>query len=351
MATKHIFPGSVALPSLKNLADTTSFSRTVSAFAPQLFALPQLVWDSINNLEELKIIYLSTNPLITAFAFSLILAPVFLVVSEVNRNYSQVDRMWSILPTIYNLHYSLWAHLSGYPSQRLDNLLTFSTVWSLRLTFNYWRRGGYSMGSEDYRWAVVKQYIGPIWMFFFNVVFISLMQSLLLFAITTPTYVLFLHACLTGNEVDMADHIAVRVMMGLVMLEWFADQQQWNFQQDKKKYQETAKVPNPQRHSREDLDRGFITYGLWSMSRHPNFAAEQIIWTILYQWSCLQTDTVYNWTCIGAISYLFLFQGSTWLTELLTSQKYPEYKEYQNSCSSERKRNRDKEKVISSLTP
>lgn len=22
----------------------------------------------------------------------------------------------------------------------------------LRLTFNYWRKGGYSIGSEDYRW-------------------------------------------------------------------------------------------------------------------------------------------------------------------------------------------------------
>ncbi|EDN08820.1 conserved hypothetical protein [Histoplasma mississippiense (nom. inval.)] len=25
---------------------------------------------------------------------------------------------------------------------------------TLRLTFNYWRRGGYSVGSEDYRWAI-----------------------------------------------------------------------------------------------------------------------------------------------------------------------------------------------------
>jgi len=31
---------------------------------------------------------------------------------------------------------------------------------------------------------------------------------------------------------------------------------------------------------------------------------------------------------VGAISYVLLFQGSTWFTELLTSRKYPEYKEY-----------------------
>ena len=36
-----------------------------------------------------------------------------------------------------------------------------------------------------------------------------------------------------------------------------------------------------------------------------------------------------NWSFVGAASYLLLFQGSTWLTELLTAGKYPEYKEYQ----------------------
>jgi len=29
------------------------------------------------------------------------------------------------------------------------------------------------------------------------------------------------------------------------------------------------------------------------------------------------------------MSYLFLFQGSTWLTESITAGKYPEYKAYQ----------------------
>lgn len=28
------------------------------------------------------------------------------------------------------------------------------TVLQIRLTFNYWRKGGYQIGSEDYRWYV-----------------------------------------------------------------------------------------------------------------------------------------------------------------------------------------------------
>lgn len=33
------------------------------------------------------------------------------------------------------------------------------------------------------------------------------------------------------------------------------------------------------------------------------------------------------------MSYLILFQASTWFTELITASKYPEYKEYQNRVS------------------
>lgn len=115
--------------------------------------------------------------------------------------------------------------------------------------------------------------------------------------------------------------------MVLVIAEWFADQQQWNYQEAKKQYQKTAKVPH--KFDQEDLDRGFIVNGLWSWSRHPNFAAEQAIWVILYQWGCWDSEVLYNWTFLGAMSYLFLFQASTWFTELITSGKYPEYAEYQ----------------------
>jgi hypothetical protein len=100
-----------------------------------------------------------------------------------------------------------------------------------------------------------------------------------------------------------------------------------DYQNAKKDYQKTAKVPH--KFEQEDLDRGFIVTGLWSWSRHPNFAAEQAIWVVLYQWGCWSSDVMYNWTFAGAMSYLILFQASTWFTELITTGKYPEYNEYQ----------------------
>lgn len=99
------------------------------------------------------------------------------------------------------------------------------------------------------------------------------------------------------------------------------------YQEAKREYQTTAKVP--QNFDQEDLDRGFNTIGIWAYSRHPNFAAEQSVWVVLYAWSCWITQTYFNWTGIGAVAYLILFQASTWLTELLSARKYPEYREYQ----------------------
>lgn len=99
------------------------------------------------------------------------------------------------------------------------------------------------------------------------------------------------------------------------------------YQEAKKEYQKTAKVPAG--FNQADLDRGFNTTGVWAYSRHPNFAAEQSVWVLLYAWSCWITQTYYNWTGIGAIAYLILFQASTWFTELVSAKKYAEYKEYQ----------------------
>ena len=72
-----------------------------------------------------------------------------------------------------------------------------------------------------------------------------------------------------------------------------------------------------------------MTSGLWGYSRHPNFIAEQLIWFVLYQWSCYATNTLYSWTFAGSGSLFLLFQGSTWLTEAITAGKYAEYAEYQ----------------------
>jgi hypothetical protein len=121
----------MAIPALHALEECSDFSKTVEPFIPQLYALPEKLIDVFAGRQGLLQLYLETNPLISGFAISILLGAVFLVVAEVNRNYSQVDRCWSLLPTLYIAHFDLWARLAGVPSQRIDAALLFSTIWSV----------------------------------------------------------------------------------------------------------------------------------------------------------------------------------------------------------------------------
>ena len=122
----------MALPVLKSTVACADFSRTVQPYIAQLIDLPQRIYQSGLSLQALKELYLNTNPLVSAFALSLFLAPIFLVAGEINKNYSQVDRFWSLLPTVYNLHYVAYGHAKGLPTQRLNSLAIISVIWSVR---------------------------------------------------------------------------------------------------------------------------------------------------------------------------------------------------------------------------
>ncbi|KAI1822316.1 DUF1295-domain-containing protein [Xylaria intraflava] len=318
----------MALPTLKSLEDCADYAKAIEPFLPQLYGLPSEVFSTVTNGESILSLYMNTNPLISGFAFSIFLGGVFLIASEVNRNYSQVDRFWSLLPAFYNIHFSAWMHLNHLPSQRVDLVAFWSVIWSIRLTYNYWRKGGYEIGSEDYRWEIIRGNCHPALFFILNVAFISFIQSILLFSLAAPTYVILL-ASHFEPEIRVADLLFAGVELGLVLSEWISDQQQWDYQTAKKAYQKTAKIPRASEYTLEDLNRGFITSGLWAYCRHPNFTAEQTIWFVMYQWSCYAGNTMYSWAGSGSLFLIMLFQGSTRLTELITAGKYPEYKAYQ----------------------
>ena len=72
---------------------------------------------------------------------------------ELTDNVSSVDRLWSLVPSLYTA--ITWSLSPASP--RLSLMLAVSLVWSIRLTYNFWRRGGYSWppwtGCEDYRFV------------------------------------------------------------------------------------------------------------------------------------------------------------------------------------------------------
>jgi len=318
-----------ALPEFSRLEDASisSIPNIYELFSAALHGAGKIWTGDIGAFE----FYKETNPLVTSLLLSMMLSVSTLVLSEITRNYSQVDRLWSILPAVYACHYKYFALLNGVQSERLDMIILVTIIWSVRLTYNYWRKGGYNWASEDYRWEVIKEYAGKPLFFIFNITFISIFQNLLLVMITLPIYLfLLIDRNIPKSNFDQSkmDMIFSRAIMFSILLELVADQQQWNFQEAKAQYKKSGKVSPG--YSKTELERGFICTGLWAFSRHPNFLGEQAVWILLYQWSAVATDTLYNWTGIGAIAYILIFQGSTWLTELITTQKYKDYQIYQD---------------------
>lgn len=67
--------------------------------------------------------------------------------------------MWSLAPPLYLWRYALHDRLSSTGwgreplplSPRLLAMAGLGTAWSLRLTYNFARKGGYRWSGEDYR--------------------------------------------------------------------------------------------------------------------------------------------------------------------------------------------------------
>ncbi|KAJ3313589.1 hypothetical protein HDV04_001806 [Boothiomyces sp. JEL0838] len=243
--------------------------------------------------------------------------------TTVTNNYSFVDRIWSIIPIAYG--WILASSIRGYV------MCCLITVWGCRLTFNFWRRGGYKPGEQDYRWPVLQTIItNPIQWHLFNFFFISSYQLFLLFLITLPVYV----ASADPSDFNYKDVIFVVLFLLLLAGEATADNQQLAFQT--KKYELLKDKPIEEIEMPYRL--GFCTTGLFRYSRHPNFFCEfSMWWTISFFGikSCVVNGDWSWWVAnfTGPVLLTLLFLGSTQFTESITTKKYPRYAEYQKSTS------------------
>ena len=258
-----------------------------------------------------------------AFPVAMVIAYCFLV-GEISRNNSQVDKLWSIVPIYYVWHMTL---LSPIISDRMILMAILVTIWGVRLTFNFARRGAYTWrfwaGEEDYRWEELRKRPGFnnkfIWGIF-NLFFISAYQNILIFSFTVPIL-----SALSSNaqpQINAIDWLLSFVFIVAVVIEFIADQQQYNFQTEKHR---RIKAGEPL----EAYEIGFVSTGLWGIVRHPNYAMEQSIWVIFYLFSVNATGQWINWTIGGCILLLILFKGSSDFSEELSATKYTGYADYQ----------------------
>ncbi|MGK3205131.1 DUF1295 domain-containing protein [Amycolatopsis sp. MEPSY49] len=231
------------------------------------------------------------------------------LMSVLTREYSWVDRIWSIVPVAY---LAIFAGAAGFADARLDVMFALVTLWGIRLTFNFARKGGYARGGEDYRWAVLRERMAP-WQFqVFNFFFISLYQNAILLLITLPAYA----ALENQGAFGLWDVVAAVVFAAFLVGETVADQQQWVFHREK--------------HAGRASTR-FCQTGLFRCSRHPNFFFEQAQWWMIAVFGIVAAGP--QWTVVGAVLLTLLFVGSTKFTESITKSRYPEYADYQRRVS------------------
>ncbi len=160
----------------------------------------------------------------------------------------------------------------------------------------------------------------------FDLFFISIYQNALILMTTFPALVSMNSTVPFG----WVDAVAAVFMLGFILYETIADEQQWAFQTGKwamiNAGQKLEDLPEP-------YNKGFNTCGLWKLSRHPNYFAEQGTWISFYVFSIGAGIGIFNWSIIGALLLVVLFLGSSALAEQISASKYPEYGRYCETVS------------------
>ena len=292
--------------------------RTITLLIATLIAIPLASFYFGNPLNALQI-----HALHVAICIMLLTSLICFVVSELTRNCSQVDKLWSIMPIVYSWYFAYAAEWNI----RAVIMAILVTCWGTRLTYNFYRKGGYHRipwkGDEDYRWEVLRQNpaLKGRWRWaLFNLFFISLYQQSLILLFTLPA---LLSAYGTHANMNLLDIIAACLFISLLIIETIADQQQYQFQTEKYRRITAGKTLT------EPYSKGFLSSGLWSFVRHPNYAGEQGIWISFYLFSIAATGQWINWSMTGSVLLVLLFIGSSNFSEEISAKKYPTYKDYQ----------------------
>ncbi len=193
------------------------------------------------------------GPLVVCLVICAAVTAATWIASLVTREYSWVDRIWSIVPVAYVWVFAGW---SGFDA-RLVLMAVLVTLWGIRLTFNFARKGGYRPGGEDYRWAVLRGRMSP-WQF-------QAVQPVLHLDLPERAHPAVLPAGVHGVRGRRArrsaswDVVLAIVFLGLLVGETIADQQQWAFHRWKAAERAAGRTPQP----------GFLQTGLFRAVAAP----------------------------------------------------------------------------------
>lgn len=174
----------------------------------------------------------------------------------------------------------------------------------------------------------------PKWLFqILNLSFIAIIQNILLFLLALPTH----NAAIVDpayRGLKLSDYTLAILSIITLVIEFVADNQQYSYQTHKRSgiYNDREWPGARIRWTQADVQRGFLTRGLWAWSRHPNFACEQSFWILQAFFPILATprleklsrgETTPLVSLIPPLALCMLFFSSTIFTESISENKYP----------------------------
>jgi len=263
----------------------------------------------------------SSMPFHNMVLLSLLIAAVCWILSIITKEYSWIDRTWSTAPVVY-VSYMAWHE--NFSNTRLNVMAFLITLWGIRLSYNFARKGGFSYDptgkSEDYRWAVLREKMGPFLFQVFNATFIAPYQSILILWFCAPVHAAWINKSTPFGVLDIA---VASLFLILLAGETKADEEMWKFQEEKRRKLENA----------EDMTgtSPFYRAGMYSFSRHPNYFCELGMWWTFYLFTITSNSQhlFLHWTGIGVVMLSLLFDGSVRFGESISASKYPSYANYQ----------------------
>jgi steroid 5-alpha reductase family enzyme len=158
-----------------------------------------------------------------------------------------------------------------------------SFLYAIRLNGNYFQANGWSfIGLEDWRYVIIRKQLeakGINWSVpGFVLVYIS--QWLMVWLATIGIYDIMT----ASHNLDFSDMFGFLMIVCGVLLEFVADQQLVNFIS----FSKSAKNP-------------IMKTGLWSVSRHPNYIGQMLIWVslkFLALFFLFSFSLLLDWICV-----------------------------------------------------
>lgn len=256
--------------------------------------------------------FLAGTPYGTALDLCIALGVLSWVLSLLTRDYSWTDRLWSLLPPGMCLIVTFDLQ---FQSARVNLMTVLVLLWGIRLTFNLALKGGYRIGVEDYRWGYLREQYGPVKFQLLNVTFVSFGQLAIIWLFTSPIHQAWLYA---GQQLRWLDYAAAVLFLVSLGIQTVADAQMWRFQESKRRQLAEGVT----------VVQAFMNEGFYRFSRHPNYLGEMGMWVAFYVLAISGSNEMWHWTGLGCLVLILMFQGSTRLTEKISGEKYPGYRDY-----------------------